>query len=129
MMASSEGHEFWNRVFPNLIAILRTQTRPRGLLGRLTGDGRYIVQTAGPALFSRAIEETKLDRQPGTRVCPHYIFEPYSPVMLDGRIILGKDTSHSFAIHHADAGWMSRGLRIISFFDNAFFRLKTWLAA
>jgi mannosyltransferase OCH1-like enzyme len=66
VMASRAGHALWDAVFPVLVARMRTHHRPRGVLGRIIGDGRYIVETAGPAVLSHVIDRTGADRAPGT---------------------------------------------------------------
>ena len=111
-MASARGHPLWEAVFKELP--LRVENKPQGVTGKPErSDSFHICYSTGPILLSDCVEAGGFDQFEATRVHPTYIFEPLSPMEVDGEIIQTNDTSRSYAIHHMSMHWLSPRAKIL----------------
>lgn len=111
-MASAPNHPLWDIVFKELP--LRIVNKPHAVTGKFErSDSYYICYSTGPILLSDCVEAGAFDVLETTRVHPTYIFEPLSPMEVDGEIIQTNDTSRSYAIHHMSMHWLSPKAKIL----------------
>lgn len=108
-LASVPGHPLWPAVFEEMPK--RSAANPmRGLFGT---NSYHICHSTGPLLISDCVEAGGFDRLETTRLLPTYLFEPFCPQEIDGKIVQSNDTSRSYAIHHMSMHWLSPTAKLI----------------
>jgi inositol phosphorylceramide mannosyltransferase catalytic subunit len=113
IMGSRSDHALWPLLFKALIA---RRDPPAGatFFQRKLLRGVYIGESTGPRALTACLKDFNIERQHGVQLCPSYIFEPFSPREEDGRIVLRRDVSRSYAIHHMSSHWFTPLERVLS---------------
>jgi mannosyltransferase OCH1-like enzyme len=106
IVGAKPGHALWPVVFEGLKA--NHKRPPRALLDFLIdADALFVATSTGPRLFTSSVQESGVEKDPDTRICPFWYFEPGTPAEIDGKIAIDPDTSRSYGIHHMSQTWVS----------------------
>lgn len=110
IMGSTPGHPLWQTVFEHL----REAYQRLRLDEQHTTSAYQAAISAGPRLFSQAIEAGGFAERPATRVCPGSVFEPDFPREENGKVVSSFDRRLAYARHYGDLNWMPPMQRVIS---------------
>ena len=106
IVGSRPGHALWPVIFDGLQAHhARPQHRVLDFL--IDADALFVATSTGPRLFTGSVQKSGVEKDPDTRICPFWYFEPGTPAEIDGKIAIDPDTSRSYGIHHMSQTWVS----------------------
>ncbi len=113
VIGSIPGHPLWLEVFA---ALEKRQDRSLLKGNRFFGDSMpyYVCYSTGPLVFSDCVIAGKFHKSPTVRSCPGYIFEPGTPIQIDGKFYKLLDKQESYTIHHMTSHWVPLHQKILT---------------
>lgn len=116
LMASTPGHEFWER----LLARMQREFAP---YRRWRQRAWYVLSTTGPKILDDAANEYRAEHD-DLVIHPHHFFcaAPVTEYRLEVRLQEAQRLE-SYAIHHFFGTWLSRKQKVLGVVQNAVFRL------
>jgi mannosyltransferase OCH1-like enzyme len=123
IMGSISGHPLWLKVFTEL------QKRQENSDNKTMPY--YVGYSTGPIMLNDCILAGKFHEDLQVLVCPGYIFEPGSPMELNGKIFKSQRTSQTYTIHHMTTSWLPISHQIARVMFNIILELywffRSWL--
>ncbi len=113
VIGSVPGHPLWLEVFE---ALKKRQDRSFLKSNHFFKKSMpyYVCYSTGPLLLSDCVIVGKFHKRPEVRSCPSYIFEPGTPVEIDGKLYKLQDKQESYTIHHMTSHWVPMHQKILS---------------
>jgi len=99
------GHPFWQELIEKLV-----ERRTRPPLTLTTWRHRRLAyhntKSAGARFFTDCVNESRIYDKPGVKCYPANYFEPGSPTIEDGEVVLSKQDENTFVRHDMDMKWL-----------------------
>ena len=130
IMGSIPRHPIWSKVFQELDKRKSEKPPTKNSLDRSKINN--VWHTTGPGLLNDCIIAEKYHEKSTVRVCSGYIFEPYLPRKINGKIVKSKDTTMSYSIHHVSSSWVPQHHRLVGivadFCISIYLEFRLWVS-